>query len=90
MLLLFLRSKNNNNPSSPFGCASAPLCFFCKGNNKPLLRSLEGATAATAKAFLQDQALCCKGHALDCFPRGAKRYCCAFFAANAFVTLRVR
>ena len=34
----------------------ATLCFFCNGNNKPLLRSLEGATAATAKAF--------KGHAV--------------------------
>ena len=26
----------------------ANTCFFCNGNNKPLLRSLEGATAATA------------------------------------------
>ena len=38
-------------PGNAFKAALAG--FFCNGNNKPLLRSLEGATAATAKAFLQ-------------------------------------
>jgi len=39
-----------------------------KKNNKPLLRSLEGATAATAKAALQFFfALCCKGHQVEDF-----------------------
>jgi len=41
-------------PGNAFKAALAG--FFCNGNNKPLLRSLEGATAATAKAF--------KGHAV--------------------------